>query len=58
MTFRKAVIILKKHGFDKIIPTKSDHVKFCNSNGYHICLPRKNEINKMLWKRLEKENNL
>jgi hypothetical protein len=58
MDYRKAKKILIRNGFDKIVFTKSRHVKFYNKNGIHICLPYNNQVNKMMWQRLVKENKL
>lgn len=58
MKFRIAKKILINNGFTKIIQGRSDHVKFYNEMGYHITIPYRNEVNRMMWQRLVKENNL
>ena len=58
MKFIKAKRILIKNGFNQIVFSHSDHIKFYNSKGCHISLPVKKEINDMMWRRLVKENNI
>ena len=58
MKFRIAKKILINNGFNKIVQNHSDHVKFYNERGCHISIPCKKEVNRMMWKRLVKENNL
>ena len=58
MKFRIAKKILINNGFNKIVQNRSDHVKFYNERGCHISIPYKNEVNRMMWQRLVKENNL
>lgn len=58
MKFRIAKKILINNGFSKIIYSRSDHVKFYNERGCHISIPCNKEVNRMMWQRLVKENNL
>ena len=58
MKFRIVKKILINNGFNKIVQNSSDHVKFYNKRGCHISIPYKKEVNRMMWKRLVKENNL
>ena len=58
MKFRIAKKILINNGFNKIVQNRSDHVKFYNERGCHISIPYHKEINRMMWQRLVKENNL
>jgi hypothetical protein len=58
MKFRIVKQILIKNGFNNIVQNRSDHVKFYNERGCHISIPCKKEVNRMMWKRLVKENNL
>ncbi len=58
MDYRRCKRILVDNGFSKIVNGRSDHIKFYNSKGKHICIPCKKVVNDMMWKRLVKENNL
>ena len=58
MRFRIAKKILIKNGYNKIVTSRSDHIKFYNKNGYHVSIPYHKEFNDLIWKRLVKENNL
>ena len=58
MKFRIVKKILINNGFTKIIQNRSDHVKFYNERGCHISIPCKGTVNRMMWQRLVKENNL
>lgn len=58
MDYRTVEKILKNNGFDRIKKNSSDHVKFYNNKGKHVSIPKKRNVNNMLWRRLVKENNL
>lgn len=56
MKFRQAKKILFNNGYNRIVPTRSSHVKFYNDkNGLNIVIPYHTDFNDMIWRRLVKE---
>jgi len=57
--FLLAKKILIENGYSVIQSGKGSHVKFYNpKNKKSVVIPRSKEINKMMWQRLVKENDL
>ena len=48
MEYRVCKRILIKNGFSKIVNGKSNHIKFYNNSGKHVCIPRKKIVNDMM----------